>query len=627
MLERLVENSAAPVYVLRDNGVQAGVLGGVVLDFHEQGRQAALLARRLLAGAPAATVPVLDASPNRAMFDSRALERFGISESALPPDSIVINRPTDLLHAYFGLTVTVIAVIASLVALVAFLAWLFAARRGAERRLRESEQRFRDMVEGSLQGVLIHRHRVPIFANQALADMLGYESPEEILRLSSTEQVYSPHEHARMRAYQEARRTGSRGAPSEYEFDAVRKDGTTLRLLTVVHGTTWDGGFATQHNVVDITARQRAERALRASETRFRDFAETAADWFWETDADHRFIYLSEPGNRSLAPPPHLVLGRRRDDLYCIDLDGEEKLQRHHQDLEARRPFRDLVYHQRMPDGTIVVRRISGKPFFDADGVFAGYRGTATDVTEAHALSERLSHQSSHDALTGLLNRRAFERRLKGLLDEAPADRAEHVMCHLDLDLFKVINDTCGHVAGDELLRQLGTILLAHVRKTDSIARLGGDEFGILMEHCSLEQAEEVAAKIRGSVEAFRFAWRGQRFNVGVSIGVVALGATMDNVTDALSAADAACYAAKDAGRNRVRVYSGEDTDLSNRHSQVQWVTRIQHSLESDCLGLHYQPIAPLTPGALEGAHYELLLRMADENGEWVPASAFMPAA
>ncbi len=249
------------------------------------------------------------------------------------------------------------------------------------------------------------------------------------------------------------------------------------------------------------------------------------------------------------------------------------------------------------------------------------------DITEARNLSEQLAYQASHDDLTGLDNRREFEQHLQQVLQTARAERIEHALCYLDLDQFKVINDTCGHVAGDELLRQLGSLLMEKVRKTDTLARLGGDEFAVLLENCSAEQAYRVANKLRKAVEDFRFLWEDKSFNIAASIGLVPITEASGNMNNVLSMADAACYVAKDNGRNRTHMYHEDDVEVAQRCGEMQWVARINRALEENRFHLRCQPIVPIGSGENEGDHYELLIRMEDEDGRIVAPGAFLPAA
>jgi diguanylate cyclase (GGDEF)-like protein len=241
--------------------------------------------------------------------------------------------------------------------------------------------------------------------------------------------------------------------------------------------------------------------------------------------------------------------------------------------------------------------------------------------------TERLSYQASHDALTGLVNRREFERRLERALLSAREEGRVHALCYLDLDQFKIVNDTCGHVAGDELLRQLTVLLQSKVRDADTLARLGGDEFGVLLDNCPLEQAEIVADLLRQTVRDFHFAWQEKPFVIGVSIGLVPINQDAGSLDAVLSCADAACYAAKDLGRNRVHLYRAEDGDLVQRQGEMHWVARITRAIEENRFRLYYQTIMPIQEQSHEGGHFEILLRMIDDNGQLVPPMAFIPAA
>jgi diguanylate cyclase (GGDEF)-like protein/PAS domain S-box-containing protein len=248
-----------------------------------------------------------------------------------------------------------------------------------------------------------------------------------------------------------------------------------------------------------------------------------------------------------------------------------------------------------------------------------------SDATERIKAQQKLTYQASHDRLTGLIGRSEFERRVTQLISSISEEKTEHAMCFLDLDQFKVINDTCGHPAGDELLRRLGPLLSNIVRKRDTLARLGGDEFGVLMEHCTLEQAHRTANDILEAVMEYQFFWDDQTFRIGVSIGLVAITENSDNFTDLFKQADAACYLAKDLGRNRIHAYHPNDTELAVRKGEMQWVGRIGQALDENRFCLYAQPIVSLDRDKLK--HYELLVRMLGEEGEIIPPGAFLPAA
>jgi len=239
----------------------------------------------------------------------------------------------------------------------------------------------------------------------------------------------------------------------------------------------------------------------------------------------------------------------------------------------------------------------------------------------------RLIYQASHDALTGLINRREFEQRLERMLLSALQQDREHALCYMDLDQFKVINDTCGHAAGDELLRQLALLLKGNLRERDTLARLGGDEFALLLENCSVADAQEVADSFRAEVQRFRFKWGDRIFAVGMSVGMVAINRDSGSAASLLSAADAACYVAKGRGRNQIHIYESRDIDLVRHRGEMQWVTRIQRALEEHRLHLLWQEIRPID-GAVESIrHVEVLLRMVDDDGSDILPMAFIPAA
>jgi diguanylate cyclase (GGDEF)-like protein len=227
--------------------------------------------------------------------------------------------------------------------------------------------------------------------------------------------------------------------------------------------------------------------------------------------------------------------------------------------------------------------------------------------------------------LTGLVNRREFERKLAMLLDSGKIKDKQHVLLYLDLDQFKVVNDTCGHIAGDELLRQLTALLSDKVRDNDTLARLGGDEFGVLLEACPVEQGMRIAEEMRKTIAGFKFAWENKLFDVGVSIGLVPLDAQSESMAAVLSAADAACYAAKDDGRNRVQIFHG-DKESGRRQGEMQWVSHINKALEENRFVLFFQEIKPVASSG-HGRHFEILVRMRDEQGALVPPMAFIPAA
>ncbi|HUO83356.1 MAG TPA: EAL domain-containing protein [Gammaproteobacteria bacterium] len=382
-------------------------------------------------------------------------------------------------------------------------------------------------------------------------------------------------------------------------------------------------------NLLVRTLRYATERthsllALKASETKFREL-------YMNVNAG---VFQSTPDGKILSANPAMIklLGYdTEDELLGVDIardlymypDDREKWS---EEMARNGQVRNAELVLRCKDGRKMVVLESSRVVRDPGGKIMYYEGTVTDITEAHELSSQLSYDASHDALTGLINRREFETRLKRVLERSHIDSSEHAVCYLDLDQFKIVNDNCGHIAGDELLRQIGAILHEKIRAGDTVARLGGDEFGILLEHCNRENSLEVAHAMQQAIEKYQFVWGTNSFSIGASVGLVTITKTFRRLTEVLSAADAACYAAKDLGRNRVHIYKEDDSLLLRRAGEMQWVARVQSALNDDRFHLVAQPIVGLSDAHVGTQHYELLLRMRDEKGRVVPPGAFLPA-
>src|SRR6184192_972540 len=278
-------------------------------------------------------------------------------------------------------------------------------------------------------------------------------------------------------------------------------------------------------------------------------------------------------------------------------------------------------------DGTEVPIGDSAAPLRDRHGTTIGVVLVFHDVTERRRAARKLSHEATHDTLTGLVGRKEFEERLARVLAEAAAGVAEHALCYLDLDRFKLVNDSCGHEAGDDLLRKISRLLSGHVRSRDTLARLGGDEFGVLLEYCSLTKAEEIAGKLERAIEEFRYVWAERSFSLGVSIGVVAITAASGRTADVLRAADEACYAAKDAGGNRVHVGQPEAAPGVHQQVETRRIMRLTRAVDEGKFQLYAQAIVPLAPELPARPRCEILLRLPDERGGVETADAFLPQA
>jgi diguanylate cyclase (GGDEF)-like protein/PAS domain S-box-containing protein len=287
-------------------------------------------------------------------------------------------------------------------------------------------------------------------------------------------------------------------------------------------------------------------------------------------------------------------------------------------------------------DGNVALRRrhdapiavdYTAAPIRDRARGIVGVVLVFRDMSRERQYAMRLAHLASHDALTGLLNRREFERRVSTVLAESSYHAANHAVLYLDLDEFKVVNDTCGHAAGDELLRQVSAVLRPRLREGDTLARLGGDEFGVLLEHCAPAPAFAIADALRKTIGDFHFQWNQRTFKIGASVGVVDIAGGPESLAGVLSAADAACYMAKDKGRNRVQVYSPQSDEVTLRKGEMEWVNRIHHALADNRFCLYAQPVHATAAGGAAPGYTELLLRLRADDGTLVPPTAFIPAA
>jgi diguanylate cyclase (GGDEF)-like protein/PAS domain S-box-containing protein len=296
--------------------------------------------------------------------------------------------------------------------------------------------------------------------------------------------------------------------------------------------------------------------------------------------------------------------------------------------LEERRVIETRNHAQLVSaDGKEVAVRSTAAPILGPDGDAVGAVLVLSDVTELRSMEREMAFLASHDPLTGLLNRRAFEGHLKRAVRSARAEGRRHAMLYLDLDEFKVVNDTCGHLVGDEMLKQVTALLRSRLGTSDILARLGGDEFGVLLESCPPERARQVAEEMRGCLSEFRFSWRGQLFDAGVSIGLVPMTADSGDFVQVMSGADTACYIAKERGRNRVHEYEADDTAVSERYGEMQWVNRIRAAFEEKRFRLFHQMIHPLNESAEGETLCEVFVRMLDRTGNVIAPAAFIAAA
>jgi diguanylate cyclase (GGDEF)-like protein/PAS domain S-box-containing protein len=346
------------------------------------------------------------------------------------------------------------------------------------------------------------------------------------------------------------------------------------------------------------------------------------------TDARGKVVYLNPVAEQLTGWSTREAVGRPLAEVYHLrDEQGQESVQ--HPAYAGELDGQAMGLHQHSiltsRDEVEYIVKDTASPLCKDNGEVFGSVIVSRDVTHERKLTQQLTWQACHDSLTGLVNRREFENQLERLLLSGDKDEKHNALLYMDLDQFKLVNDTCGHIAGDELLKQLTVLLRSSIRGADTLARLGGDEFGLVLEGCPIEQAQRIADELIQVVRDFRFVWKGKIFTLGVSVGL----AMMDGSTSAnaiLSAADAACFIAKDKGRNRVWIHQMEDEDVAQRHGEMEWASRINHALEQDSFTLYQQKATPIAAGN-QGDYIEFLLRMVDDDGGIIAPMAFIPAA
>ena len=474
-----------------------------------------------------------------------------------------------------------------------------------------------------------------MLANRGLARSFGL-TPEQMVGRTSAELMADP-EWARVLFDDDlAILTQTRGR-IEREAKFIDSEGQTRWVYTVKVPIQNQAGEIEQMIGVniDITGRKQAEEALFAEKERAQITLHSIGDAVITTDAYGMVDYLNPVAEMITGWITAEAQGRPLSQVFRV---VNEQTHQPVPDPVARclqeGKISELANHSMLVrrDGLKYDIDDSAAPIRGRDGQVLGAVLVFHDVTETRRLTRQLTHEATHDALTGLINRPEFERRLERALSSARLYGARHALCYLDLDQFKVVNDTAGHAAGDELLKQINSILSGMFRERDTLARIGGDEFGLLLNNCPLDRAQIIAQTVVSNIRDYQFCWEGRSYQIGVSIGLTPITAETRDTTQLLTQADVACYIAKELGRNRVHLYQQEDSETALRHSEILGAAGLRDALEQGRFRLHYQPIVPLNAPDQRPVRYEALLRVAyhgelGEASELALPAAFIPAA
>jgi len=500
-------------------------------------------------------------------------------------------------------------------------------RRAAEDALRSSESKFRGLFENVMEGVYqTSRDGRILVANPAFVTLLGYASAEELYQVPAGALYWYPSDRDTF-----VRRMESEGELRNEEFVLRRKDGSMVVVVENCRVVRDKRGRVSGYEgtLTDITQRKKAETAVFQAKERAQVTLQSIGDAVITTDSEARIDYMNPVAESLTGWESREAQGRKIGEVLTIIHDTTREAT----ESPVVRCLREGQVLG-LSDHTVLVSKRgqeiaiqdSAAPIRDRAGNLIGAVMVFHDVSKERRLHRALHYQASHDALTGLINRREFENRLTAAVEDARQDKeARHALLYLDLDQFKLVNDTCGHPAGDQLLKQITGVLQSRIRNGDTLARLGGDEFGILLQDCVLDQALRVADSLRQAIRDYRFVWQDGVLAVGVSIGIVQITSESATVANLMSQADVACYTAKDAGRNRVELYRADN--VPERHREMHWVSKLTRACDESSFELFYQPIVPIGGNAEEREHFELVLRLQDESGSWVAPAEFIPAA
>jgi diguanylate cyclase (GGDEF)-like protein/PAS domain S-box-containing protein len=503
------------------------------------------------------------------------------------------------------------------------------AAPGAEREAAQSPKLFAELGDRIHEAVLVHRE-VILYANRQFASLVGVDRIELIGRRLAD---LVPPEYSELVGENIRRRLAGEAAAERYEIDMVGLQGQVSRLEIASTPVDYDKGSALLITGVEIIPTQ-TQPALRVSVDNSAEpqllALNSLAEAIIATDKDGRITFMNPTAEQLTGAEAGVSAGKLLEDIVTLV------------DETDRRLLSDPV-HQALTSGAAVnlSRRalllsrtngsersieLSASPIRNSTREVLGAVVMLHDVTEMRGLARQMSYQATHDALTGLVNRREFERRLEEAIESGHHGDGQHVLCYLDLDHFKLVNDTSGHLAGDSMLREVARLLRDAVRDSDTVGRLGGDEFGTLLVGCPLEKARQIADDVCRAVGDHRFVWKDKIYNIGVSVGLVEISRESGSLEELLAAADTACYVAKRQGSGRVAVYSARDEALARHTGEIQWLQRLQAALRDNRLILYQQVIVP-AHGEDGGPAMEVLVRLQDETGHDLLPADFMRAA
>ena len=504
---------------------------------------------------------------------------------------------------------------------------LFDALGERDEKIQGRDRLFRDFARTLPEIVLIHDEKI-LLANEAAAGLIGLEPAQLVGR--EVADLVKPAYRALFRKTV-AKRLAGEDVPRRLEIQLINGNQTGLWVEAQSSNIEFHGSPAILTVARDVSHRKSLEVSLSRSKRQAQYTLESISEGVITTDNDGRIDYMNLAAETLVGTSRDDAAGHRAGELFTLVDDAD------------RRPLGDpvercLAMRRRVNMGRRAVMlsqdgeqehsvELTASPIRGPGNSISGTVIVFHDVSEIRGLTRQMSYQATHDALTGLINRREFERRLDEAMDSAHAEEAVHMLFYMDLDRFKAVNDSCGHQAGDNMLREVAALIKDEVRESDFVGRLGGDEFGALLIGCPIDKARQIAADICNAVNDYRFVWKDKIFNIGVSIGLVEISHAGGSLQDVMSAADSACYVAKQQGRGRVHVYSARDEAIARERGDIQWLRALQTALHENGFELAVQPIISMRGTVETGPAVEVFIRMPDERGKISDSAEFLRPA
>ena len=504
---------------------------------------------------------------------------------------------------------------------------LFDALGERDEKIQGRDRLFKDFTRTLPEIVIIHDEKI-LLANESAASLVGLDAPQLVGR--DVADLVKPAYRALFRNAMSKRLAGE-NVPRRLEIQLINGNETGLWVEAQSSIIEFHGDNAILTVARDVSHRKSLEVSLSRSKRQAQYTLESIAEGVITTDNDGRLDYMNLAAESIIGTNRDDAVGHRIGELFTLVDDAD------------RRPLGDpvercIAMRRRVNMGRRAVMvsaageqehsvEITASPIRGPGSAISGTVVVFHDVGELRGLTQKMSYQATHDPLTGLINRREFERRLDDAMDSAHAEEAIHMLFYMDLDRFKAVNDSCGHLAGDNMLREVANLIKEQVRDSDFVGRLGGDEFGALLIGCPIEKARQIASDICNAIAGYRFVWKDKIFNIGISIGLVEISHVSGSLQDVMSAADSACYVAKQEGRGKVHVYSARDEAIARERGDIQWLRELQTALHEDKFELAMQPILAMSGGVESGPAVEVLIRLPDSHGRIADSAEFLRPA